>query len=655
LLAIRNLIRTCAKISKKRVLYLGFTATTHAFELQRNNSVLKPHIIAFMLMNIPSYLGIEHFTSPQWLDHRNKVIQEDIVDFVITSEEEQKPSLVPVCFRPGLFQFVLKMYGKAVSGSSPIDIYDTHFATLKQAELEKVKSAGDHLIYNSEVSYHTVRVEIARIFERLRMVLEASDEYKGCFTPDQLRHIADYPPPPRPQVRSSSKSAQQTSPKKLAIKSAVESIRPAEMVYLKLTWNIDRAPQWSLLFVFRSLMCWAIYQRRLSHKENNLWTAIASFLDVSPKEYLRLLSSEHIEENPKTDHSHLCFLSTLSDSELREYREMKRNRDQFHRCLDRFFQFTRDTKGMPLLNFLSHLFKVNITLIPTGEKTEHLEYQQRIFITVNSRQYEVVAEPIYTEQAQLSNPDRLTAFIHTSSRQLAHSSCVDIIKNTLEVLRQQEFWGEYTQPGTFERWYSAMMLAYQHIVDLHEAYKSQEHELGTLSTARNRPAIPALVDLLPDIKRILHAKDHNGNYALDVAVKMGKKLRTCFNIRDLNDENLPRYLIVVGGNCFSRGVTVPDPLVSVFFRVPDNQEDSAQYMRWLGHRKPEAFDLMSVYIGLHQKRLFSKFWATMSHNTIRLIHSWLEAEGGYDESAVKILALVTNSASQSFALIKPFT
>jgi len=51
---------------------------------------------------------------------------------------------------------------------------------------------------------------------------------------------------------------------------------------------------------------------------------------------------------------------------------------------------------------------------------------------------------------------------------------------------------------------------------------------------------------------------------------------------------------------------------------------------------------MSVYIGLHQKRLFTKFWAAMSHNIIRLLHSWLQ-EGGYDDTKVKILALVSDN------------
>jgi len=74
-----------------------------------------------------------------------------------------------------------------------------------------------------------------------------------------------------------------------------------------------------------------------------------------------------------------------------------------------------------------------------------------------------------------------------------------------------------------------------------------------------------------------------------------------------------------------------DPIFTTFLRVSGNQEESAQFMRWLGHRRPETLDLMCLYVGYHQMKMFADCWHLTSHNVMRFIEFWLRKKGVYED------------------------
>lgn len=50
--------------------YFAYTATTAACLLTKPTAMISPDVLAFMLLNQPSYLGLEHFISPEFLKIR---------------------------------------------------------------------------------------------------------------------------------------------------------------------------------------------------------------------------------------------------------------------------------------------------------------------------------------------------------------------------------------------------------------------------------------------------------------------------------------------------------------------------------------------------------------------------------------------------------
>jgi len=64
-----QLLKFCHNSSVDSV-YFGYSATLSACLLQDHHSIFYPKTISFMFLNQPSYLGIEHFTSPEWLGIR---------------------------------------------------------------------------------------------------------------------------------------------------------------------------------------------------------------------------------------------------------------------------------------------------------------------------------------------------------------------------------------------------------------------------------------------------------------------------------------------------------------------------------------------------------------------------------------------------------
>lgn len=64
---------------------------------------------------------------------------------------------------------------------------------------------------------------------------------------------------------------------------------------------------------------------------------------------------------------------------------------------------------------------------------------------------------------------------------------------------------------------------------------------------------------------------------------------------------------------------------------------SSSAFRWLGHRKPEAIDLMSVTCGVLQKKQFERLWTNMSTNTCNLIKHSIDYRGWVNSDDVSFL------------------
>ncbi len=70
-----NLHSSCVKLLNRckksgEAAYFGYTATLAACLLQDRESIFYPKAISYMFLSQPSYLGIEHFISPEWLPAR---------------------------------------------------------------------------------------------------------------------------------------------------------------------------------------------------------------------------------------------------------------------------------------------------------------------------------------------------------------------------------------------------------------------------------------------------------------------------------------------------------------------------------------------------------------------------------------------------------
>ncbi len=64
----KSLLKQCRKHGEAA--YFGYTATLAACLLQDRESIFYPKAISWMFLSQPSYLGIEHFISPEWLTAR---------------------------------------------------------------------------------------------------------------------------------------------------------------------------------------------------------------------------------------------------------------------------------------------------------------------------------------------------------------------------------------------------------------------------------------------------------------------------------------------------------------------------------------------------------------------------------------------------------
>ena len=74
---------------------------------------------------------------------------------------------------------------------------------------------------------------------------------------------------------------------------------------------------------------------------------------------------------------------------------------------------------------------------------------------------------------------------------------------------------------------------------------------------------------------------------------------------DPDGPNYPQFLIVVGGNLLSRGITVPKLTVSVYLRAArtDTMDTYMQHCRFFSHRSHDK-DLVTVFMQRRQLMLF---------------------------------------------------
>ncbi len=66
-----GLLSLCRK--KGETAYFAYTATLAACLLQAKNSIFYPQAISYMFLSQASYLGLEHFISPEWLQRRSSL------------------------------------------------------------------------------------------------------------------------------------------------------------------------------------------------------------------------------------------------------------------------------------------------------------------------------------------------------------------------------------------------------------------------------------------------------------------------------------------------------------------------------------------------------------------------------------------------------
>lgn len=127
--------------------YFAYTATTAACLLQQKTAKLSPDILAFMVLNQPSYLGLEHFVSPEFLSIRGSLTSnsslplpprslshsfficlyfavthtEGAVDFLEVESKNDKLKIVPHTTDLSALRSILRMYGKPEKGIEKVE------------------------------------------------------------------------------------------------------------------------------------------------------------------------------------------------------------------------------------------------------------------------------------------------------------------------------------------------------------------------------------------------------------------------------------------------------------------------------------------------------------------------------------------------------
>ncbi len=411
----------------------------------------------------------------------------------------------------------------------------------------------------------------------------------------------------------------------------------AEMHFLQVMWDESDPPAWLLYFVFRSLLCWHIYEERLVGSlptANNLLQLLQEETGAN-----KVLSMDMVMQSKTLTH---CLISALNQEQWKSA-ITKLGTPDFQQGLFHWNPRAIST-SQAIVEFLAELFTMQIQIVSAqGEllySSVILGSEERPVVNIKCGN---VAYSIYQGTIKQRKKDQLylTAFAHVSSRTLAHESVVTLIAKMLEIMRRPPFWEDIFIKKALAKWAKLLVQAHQDIKNLVEEYQKLESKWGlaTSDTCGQRPKVPDLQHLIPGMKTILAEKDHRGWPQCDVRVKMSVAIRhptnqeVKLNLKDLRpseDNPIPKHMFIVGGNSFTRGTTLSDPLVTVFTRFSDNQEDLTQYMRMLGHRKPEAIDLMCAIGGFLQKEQFAKLWGTMANNTVLLIDSWLQNKGVMD-------------------------
>jgi hypothetical protein len=396
--------------------------------------------------------------------------------------------------------------------------------------------------------------------------------------------------------------------------------------------------------VFRSLLTWVIcVERKKPQRNNNLYSTLLEYTRI---DLTLCYASYRNHKNYKSLNNALTeFLSDEDFNKVDTADDILASPN----AQQRIFQWDEHGKSNEIIRFLALFFEVNIRVLAASHELlcEYIVGNDTTFVNIKCGKDRYVCTLEFSQVSAYVEP-QYSAFMHISGRQIVHENYLLVLRKILKLLRRDSFWRVFGQENPkYNSWTKALNRAYQHTVTLREKYAEQERKLNlpTLESSHCRPPIPELQDLIPKIRSLLGRVDRNGRCLVDCRVRMTRKfldpddVTVNLTIRDLitsDDNPLPQFMFIIGGDCFTRGVTLPTPLTSVFLRLMENQEQLTQALRWCGHRQPEAIDLMNIMCGEIQKSQFKRLWSKMSTNTLALLKHDLDFGGNIRQDKLTI-------------------
>ena len=123
----------------------------------------------------------------------------------------------------------------------------------------------------------------------------------------------------------------------------------------------------------------------------------------------------------------------------------------------------------------------------------------------------------------------------------------------------------------------------------------------------NALLIPNLSDIAGETCYIAsHTLIRRGNYPNDPIIREWKLVHFDYERLYSSTPDVPENLIMVGGNLFSRGMTLQGLCTTYYCRSAnqDQADLSLQHCRWFGHRDPRDLDLMVLYLQERQAQLY---------------------------------------------------
>ena len=233
---------------------------------------------------------------------------------------------------------------------------------------------------------------------------------------------------------------------------------------------------------------------------------------------------------------------------------------------------------------------------------ENALYENYIEICVDNKEY-IIQEPTVIPNLTQPKETILSAFCHLSARVIVHKNTCIMLADLLKNMNQNaDYYFEKPQ----------LKSVYNDIVSAHSALSSLKlkEKLPSLSTASKRSQIPKLEDLIIEMKRIIpHC---------EVRSKFSQRVDNVSHVNDFEDlkerSTFKSHLFVVGGEVFSRGITIPNLIVTLFGRHVTTQEQLLQFCRCFGHRKSNQLDLLVVFGGNLQKCQYENLWTVAANN-----------------------------------------